>query len=76
MTDQVEAKMRPVMSEQAAFLNRLRSLLNIEGDQLPELTREQQARFMADPFRFFVRADDEKAAAIWREIEKRQRGRS
>ena len=30
-------------------------------------------RFQADPFRFFIRCDDEKAAKIWSIIEKRTR---
>ncbi len=61
---------------QHEFINRLRSMTSIDGWQLPELTREQQARFMADPFRYMMRAADEQAAAIWREIEKRQGVRS
>jgi hypothetical protein len=55
-----------------AFLNRVRSLFNIDGDQLPELDRDEWRSFRDDPVRFFMRADDWQAAAIWREVEKRQ----
>ena len=57
---------------QHEFLNRLRSLWNIDGWQLPELNSERWAKFQADPAQFFIRCDDAQAAAIWREIEKRQ----
>jgi hypothetical protein len=56
----------------AAFLNRVRSLSNIDQDQLPELSADQWPRFRDDPVRFFTRADDTQADAIWREVEKRQ----
>lgn len=56
----------------ALFLNRLRSLHNIDGHQLPELTREQQHEFVRDPVRYLIRTDKEQTAAIWREVEKRQ----
>jgi hypothetical protein len=54
-------------------LNRLKSLHGIDHHLLPELTDEQWARFRDDPVRFFLRADDPTQAAIWREIERRQR---
>ena len=58
---------------QEAFANRLRSLFNIEGHQLPELTTaNQDYSFDRDPARYFIRASDEQADAIWAEIEKRQ----
>ena len=57
---------------QHEFLNRLRSLWNIDGWQLPELNAKEQAAFMTDPTRFLIRCNDAQAAAIWREIEKRQ----
>lgn len=60
------------MSEQARFLNRLKSLFNIDADQVPELTREQWYAFRDDPVRFLLRASDAQAASIWREVEKRQ----
>lgn len=59
--------------ELPAFLNRLRSLFNIDADQLPELSPEQMAEFLVNPPRFLMRCDDATAAAIWREVEKRQR---
>ena len=57
---------------QHQFTNALRSLFNIDGYLLPELTVEQQSRFLTDPVRYFIRADDEQQAAIWREVSKRQ----
>lgn len=54
------------------FLNRVRSLFNIDGHLLPELTPAQQAAFMADPVRYFMRCERVQADAIWREIERRQ----
>lgn len=56
----------------AAFLNRVRSLFNIDADELPKLDRDEWRSFRDDPVRFFMRADDWQAAAIWREVEKRQ----
>ena len=55
-----------------AFLNRLRTLTCIDGWQLPELSKGEQDAFMADPYRFFMRADKAQSDAIWREVEKRQ----
>ena len=55
-----------------AFLNRIRSLSNIDGDLLPELTTEQQSRFLLDPVGYFLQADDAQADAIMREVENRQ----
>ena len=57
----------------AAFLNCLRSLHNIDGDQLPELEGYDWISFRDDPPRYFMRCNDTQAAAIWREVEKRQR---
>ena len=62
------------MSDWYPFLNRVRSLFNIDGDLLADvLSPEEQRKFMDDPVRYFMRCDDERAAAIWREVEKRQR---
>lgn len=55
------------------FMNRVRSLANIDRDQLPELTPEDFYWFVNDPVRYFMRATETHAAAIWREVEKRQR---
>jgi hypothetical protein len=54
------------------FLNRVRSLFNIDGFLLPELDRAEQHTFTRDPVRYLMGAEDGKAAAIWREVEKRQ----
>ena len=59
----------------ALFLNRLRSLYNIDGHLLPELTSEEQREFVRDPVRYLIRTDATQAAAIWREVEKRQKSR-
>lgn len=61
------------MTTQHAFINRIRSLHNIDHDQLPELTDRQFFLFQYEPARYLIRADDTQAAAIWREIEKRQK---
>lgn len=55
------------------FLNRIRSLWNIDGYLLADaLTDEQQQEFMRDPARYITHTDRQKAEAIWREVEKRQ----
>jgi hypothetical protein len=67
--------LRAVLAAQvtkAGFRSRVRSLWNIDGWLLPELTTEQQTEFMHDPVRYFTRADKRQSDAIWREIEKRQ----
>ena len=55
----------------ALFLNRVRSLFNIDGYCLPELDKYDWAAFRADPPKFFMRCENSKAEAIWREVEKR-----
>lgn len=55
-----------------SFLNYVRSLFNIDGDLLPELTHEQQIEFVRDPVRYFIGTDKVQSDAIWREISKRQ----
>jgi hypothetical protein len=55
------------------FLNGIRSLFNIDGYQLPELNWGQQLDFVQNPVKFFIQADDEQQAAIWREVAKRQK---
>lgn len=59
------------MTTQHAFMNRLRSLFNIDADQVPELANRRI--FLANPVEYLIRADDTQAAAIWREVEKRQK---
>ncbi len=56
----------------AAFLNMIRSLFNIDGYLLPELTGEQQMQFVRDPVRYFIGTDNTQQDAIWREVSKRQ----
>lgn len=62
----------PAPTDQRAFANMLRSLFNIDGYQLPELTSEQQLAFVRDPVRYFIRAGKAQQDAIWREVAKRQ----
>ena len=60
--------------EKKSFINRIRSLFNIDGYTLPELTREQQLEFLRDPVRYFLNADEAQSDAIMREVESRQKG--
>lgn len=57
------------------FLNRIRSLHNIDGWDLPELTDAEKRKFIQNPVLYFIRCDDAQSDAIWREVEKRQRPR-
>lgn len=57
---------------QALFLNMLRSMFNIDADQLPELSPDHQSEFLRDPIRYFMRTDKAQQEAIFREIMKRQ----
>ena len=55
------------------FINRLRSLYNIDHDLLPELTNWDWLDFRDDPPRYLInKADKKQATAILREVEKRQ----
>jgi hypothetical protein len=58
--------------DKAIFLNCVRSLFNIDGFLLPELTSEQQGQFIRDPVRYFIGTDKAQQDAIWREVSKRQ----
>jgi hypothetical protein len=58
--------------EKRAFINRIRSLFNIDGYLLPELSKDQQLQFLRDPVRFFLNADEAQSDAIMREVESRQ----
>jgi len=60
--------------EKRAFVNRIRSLFNIDGYLLPELSKDQQSQFLRDPVRFFLNADEAQSDAIMREVESRQKG--
>ena len=59
--------------DQQTLLNCIRSLFNIDGYLLPELTREEQREFVSDPVRYFIRTDNAQQTAIYREVAKRQR---
>jgi hypothetical protein len=54
------------------FINRLRSLYAIDRHLLPELSEAEWIAFRTNPPRYLIYASDEQAAAIFREIEKRQ----
>lgn len=56
-----------------AFHNRLRIMLGIDAHEFAEvgLTLDQWRRYDAEPFRFFIRANDRTAAAIWSIIQAR-----
>lgn len=54
------------------FIDRIRSLYNIDHYLLPELTDEQWIEFRDDPPRYLIRADQAQADAILREVEARQ----
>ena len=57
----------------SGFINRVRSLYNIDHHLLPELSDRDWKEFQGNPARYFINsADRVQADAIWREIEKRQ----
>ncbi len=58
--------------DQSLFANMVRSLFNIDGDLLPELTAEHQREFVRDPVRYFMGTDRAQQNAIFREVMKRQ----
>lgn len=70
----VAAMGRAGSMEKNSFINRIRSLFNIDGYTLPELTREQQSEFLRDPVRYFLNTDEAQSDAIMREVENRQKG--
>lgn len=59
--------------DQRLFTNMVRSLFNIDGYLLPELTAEQKGEFVRDPVRYFMGTDKAQQDAIFREVMKRQR---
>ena len=63
---------RDVTDTKRAFLNQVRSLFNIDGYLLPELTKDQQQQFVRDPVRYLINADETQSNAIYREVVKRQ----
>lgn len=58
--------------EQGRFTNMVRSLFNIDGYLLPELTTEHQREFVREPVRYFMGTDKSQQDAIFREVLKRQ----
>jgi mRNA interferase MazF len=54
------------------FINRIRSLLDISGALLPELTAAEQVQFERDRVGYLEQCSDDHALAICREIEKLQ----
>ncbi len=58
--------------DQHLFTNMIRSLFNINGYLLPELTSEEQGQFLRDPVRYFMGTDKAQQDAIFREVAKRQ----
>ena len=73
-TADVAAIGRVRFMQKRAFINRIRSLFNIDGYTLPELTGQQQLEFLHDPVRYFLDTDEDQSDAIMREVESRQRG--
>jgi len=61
--------------DKAAFINCVRSLYNIDGYLLPELSLAQQTQFLGDPVGYLLNASDAQADAIMREVAHRQEGR-
>jgi hypothetical protein len=59
--------------QKRAFINRIRSLFNIDAYRLPELSSRQQLEFLRDPVRYLLNADEAHSDAIMREVEGRQR---
>lgn len=59
-----------------AFHNGLRALFNLDAMALVEAgvidDRVEYRRFADDPVRWFMRADDRRAAAVWSLIQERQ----
>jgi hypothetical protein len=55
------------------FINRVRSLYNINHDRLPELNEREWREFCDDPPKYLINlADKKQAEAIVREVQKRQ----
>ena len=50
------------------FINQLRSLYNIDGHLLPELSSQQQLAFLRAPVTYFLETDKTQSDAIMREI--------
>ncbi len=61
--------------DKAAFINSVRSLFNIDGYLLPELSLAEQRRFLDDPVQYLLNANDAQADAIMREVASRHEDR-
>lgn len=55
------------------FIDRVRSLYNIDRYLLPELTDDQWDEFRLDPPHYLIRTDKVQADAILREVDRRQK---
>jgi hypothetical protein len=70
--------MTTLSDEAARFHNRLRILMGIDRHELVEAGAIKAEdgrswdRFATDPYRFFIRADDPTATAIWSIVEARE----
>jgi hypothetical protein len=54
------------------FINRVRSLYNIDRYRLPELSDAEWPLFRDNPPGYFIKTDRRQAEAIFREVEARQ----
>lgn len=59
--------------EKSDFINRVRSLYNIDHHLLSELREQDWEPFRSDPARYFINTDKVQSDAIFREVERRQR---
>ena len=60
--------MTTLKDAQHRFVNRIRILYNIDRDRLPELSVSEWVKFRERPADFLIRADDETAEVIFREL--------
>lgn len=58
--------------DQRLFTNMVRSMFNIDGYLLPELSAAHQLEFVRDPVRYYINTDKAQQDAIFREVMKRQ----
>lgn len=62
--------------DQARFLNRIKIMISLDQHEIRPsggpMTDSVYTRFVADPFRFMMRCDDQTAAAIWRAVVARE----
>lgn len=60
------------MITRTRFHNMIRSLWNLETEDVSELSHEDQLRFVRDPLAFFIRCPDKQADVIFAAVMKRQ----